>query len=691
MESVKEKYENAMPLCFYLDDENEDNIEYYTTFLKMLNKTEISQIEEIEKEQKRLAKEIPFKIKFKGNYLWQIYYSEISDTYFMIVPTEDTNYSTFFYLLKKKIENKKDEKIFVPVSLVDYEEEILKREEIRDLENYLWVFTKDYPLIYEVWDRNDNVSLNIVGEAEIYEKIKTLYKVSLANLKEANKFYKLLKALFILQTEIPHYYKFNININKYAELEFYYENINLKYEILPEFIMEQYLKSVSLKNKAMEDNETLDLKLKTLQNESEELEKEYIAKEKQITTFLECKKTFFGKVKYYFKFGKKAKEKDKKEENKKEFKEEKIKKEKKHKLKLQERNYTIYELEESFKELEQKEEENKNKIMDINALKLKNKNLKKKIENATNYIEEINKHKKSIFEFWKYSNKDAVATLDEGEEEEFNIKKMEKVFDFDDDFENFGISSDKNQRKKLTDAELDASFIATTNVLPLLNRINLKIAENKEISEELKRLKLSRENGEEDETEDFNIFGKIKQTSNRERTLGNKTHREDPRDKFEILEIKKESKGIELKRKLEMILKDIKRALKKSAINEDMYVYKVSREKLELNTIEDVSLNPEYELEHFLKNDKNGKKFYLYKIKIPKGTNYIAFTNIIFYDNKNMTLPIGMNLSMKILVDFSEVDIQEKKELSLNKLQFEDEENDFSKIIVKTIEVNELA
>ena len=214
MESVKEKYENAMPLCFYLDDENEDNIEYYTTFLKMLNKTEISQIEEIEKEQKRLAKEIPFKIKFKGNYLWQIYYSEISDTYFMIVPTEDTNYSTFFYLLKKKIENKKDEKIFVPVSLVDYEEEILKREEIRDLENYLWVFTKDYPLIYEVWDRNDNVSLNIVGEAEIYEKIKTLYKVSLASLKEANKFYKLLKALFILQTEIPHYYKFNININK---------------------------------------------------------------------------------------------------------------------------------------------------------------------------------------------------------------------------------------------------------------------------------------------------------------------------------------------------------------------------------------------------------------------------------------------------------------------------------------------
>ena len=32
------------------------------------------------------------------------------------------------------------------------------------------------------------------------------------------------------------------------------------------------------------------------------------SKEKQISTFLECKKTFFGKVKYFFKYsGKKAK------------------------------------------------------------------------------------------------------------------------------------------------------------------------------------------------------------------------------------------------------------------------------------------------------------------------------------------------------------------------------------------------
>lgn len=118
--------------------------------LKYVNKVSIPQIEENRRRTKKcFQKEIPFKLKFTGNYLWQIYYSEISNKYFMIVPIEDTDYSTFFYVLKKKIENKKNEKIFVPISLVDYEGEILKKEEIKDLENYLWLIYKR--LSYNIW------------------------------------------------------------------------------------------------------------------------------------------------------------------------------------------------------------------------------------------------------------------------------------------------------------------------------------------------------------------------------------------------------------------------------------------------------------------------------------------------------------------------------------------------------------
>ena len=59
--------------------------------------------------------------------------------------------------------------------------------------------------------------------------------------------------------------------------------------------------------------------------------------------------------------------------------------------------------------------------MDIIALKLKNEKLVKKIENATAFIEEIDSHKKSIFEFWKYSNKDEVQALEEGDEQPINV------------------------------------------------------------------------------------------------------------------------------------------------------------------------------------------------------------------------------------------------------------------------------
>ena len=115
IDSIKEKYEKAEPLYLYLDNTNEENIVRHTKFLEMLNKVTIRHIEEVEEEQKKLSKMLPFRVKYTGNYLWQIYYSEISNKFFMIVPTEDLDYSTFFYLLKKKIENNKNDKIFVPI------------------------------------------------------------------------------------------------------------------------------------------------------------------------------------------------------------------------------------------------------------------------------------------------------------------------------------------------------------------------------------------------------------------------------------------------------------------------------------------------------------------------------------------------------------------------------------------------
>ena len=85
---LKEKYAKAMPLIKYnLPAENEEDIEKYTTFLRMLDKISIPDIENIVNIQKELDKKEPFRVKYNKDHLWQIYYSETTGMYFMLVCT----------------------------------------------------------------------------------------------------------------------------------------------------------------------------------------------------------------------------------------------------------------------------------------------------------------------------------------------------------------------------------------------------------------------------------------------------------------------------------------------------------------------------------------------------------------------------------------------------------------------------
>ena len=693
LDSLSERYDKASPLYMYLDSKQEENAEKYVTFLKMLKKIEISDVEKIEKEQEKLAKEIPFKVKYNGNYLWQIYYSESTDRYFMLVPTEDSDYSAFFYLLKKKIENKRNEKVFVPISYLDYSENILKKSEIKDLENYLWLFTKDYPSIYEVFDQNNKNTLQIIGETKVYGRIRTLYKMVFDSSKEANKFFKLLKALFILQIGLPHYYNFTTSINENGEIELYLDDEIIKYEELPKFVSIQYKKSVELKISTEKEIITLNEKLNTLKKESIQLEKEYLEKEKMISTFLECKKSFFGKVKYFFTSGKKSKKTKKNDEkisveDKLENNENSIDKN----IEIEEKNHTLDELIMSFKELELVENKKKNAVQDINALKLKNKNLKKKIENASSYINEINKHKKSIFEFWKYSNKDQVASLEEGEQEEVNISKIEKIFDYDNDFETFGEKVDKNQRLKFTDSELEACYIATTDLFGFIKRIhdkeNIELSEYSEVLKEFKEQKTDEFDQENDEA--FDIFGSDSSKFDKERKIGNKTHRENPRNQYKILGIKKGMKVLELKKVFTDFDKEIKKALKKNCLDEDLYVYCVSNNKIDFKGLQITSLNEEKNLNNYRKSLKDNDTINIYRIKLPTKSNFVAFTNIIMYNNRNMTLPLGMHESDKVLIDCDELNINQVNSKEINIEYLENEKDDFSKTINRKINIFEL-
>ena len=137
LDELEERYRLASPLFTYMKPETDEDIEKYAYFLKMINQTKISDIENIEKEQKEFEKEIPFDVKFADNFKWQVFYSDYADKYFMLASTKETDNSPMFYLLKRKIEenksrSKKEGTIFIPISNEEYTGKVLKRSEIED-------------------------------------------------------------------------------------------------------------------------------------------------------------------------------------------------------------------------------------------------------------------------------------------------------------------------------------------------------------------------------------------------------------------------------------------------------------------------------------------------------------------------------------------------------------------------------
>ena len=688
LEDIKEKYAKAEPLAIYLDSKSEENEEEHTTFLRMLKEVKIEDIEKIEQEQQIINKKIPFKVRYSGNYLWQIYYSEASDKYFMIVPTEDKDYSTFFYVLKKQIEKKKAGKVFVPICNSDYSRELLNKTEIQSLENYLWTFTKDWPSIYEVYDKNEKISLQIVGETEVYGKIKSEYKVKLSNKIEATKFFKLAKALFILQSELPNYYKFTTQISKEGSLEFYYNNEIMEYDDLSDWLNDQYKKMLEIEKKASKENDEAQRNFKKLKIQAQDLEVEYLSKEKQISTYLECKKTFFGKVKYFFKYsGKKAKNKSENIDDLSDIAE-RTKTEVEEKLKKQ---YTLDELLEKGKKVYEQETNLKNTKMYIKPIKRKNLKEMKKIENATAYINEIDSHKKSIFEFWKYSNKDEIQALEEAEEEKIHIKPHTKIFDYEEDFQEFGETIDQIQRKVLTKEELDSIYLVTTNQIEVMNKLKTYSITTKELEEYLKEIKRDLQE-EKDITEEevVDIFGGLAEDTRKITKLANKSHREQPKNKYSILRISKSLKTVEYKAELSDAISTIEEAINKIELDQELSAYKwlPEEENIDTNELNVFNLDAEKEIEEALKKSDTGK-VNLYKMNFAKGVKAIAFSNCVYYDNQNKTLPTGMDKDTKILAKILDTDItlQNKKVIRIGML--EDEKDDATKLIIKTINLLE--
>lgn len=706
---IKQRYKLSSPICEYLDSEKEENIEKFAKFIKLVTTIDKDRIEEIAKEQEELNDKIPFEVKYPNNFIWQIYYSDYAKKYFMLVATEEQDNNALFYLLKEQIANvraRKPRYIFVPISHMEYTGEFLSKSEIDDIENYLWYFTKEWPNIYEVFDKDDNMFIKIVGETNIYEKMRTTYSITLDTKEKAVELYKLLKAMFILATGAREEYNFVTKLNSDGEIEFWQNNTKIEYDKLSEYIKLEYLDKIDRLKYEEKERKELKRKLAKFKIVIEDLTQEYLLRQKQIATFLECKKTFFGRVRYFFK-KKKKDEKIVKKPEKREQSEEK-KDETLEALYGLKEQYTIEDLINICTKLEEIKKENSNLTLDLKAIETKKEILSKKIDNADLYIKEIDKHKKSIFEFWKFTSKDEMQTLAEAEEEEESEKtKMKRYFDYDTDLENLGIKMDELQRRKLSKNETDAMF-AIKLVPNSFRELEEKEIDNEEVEdleeqEESKktRTKKKKETALEKDLQelqkeyqddieiinakDFDIFGGLVEDKTKIKAINNVKHREIEKDKYKVLNVNLDTDIEAYTLNIQSYLQLIKEALNKIVSPYDMSVYCLNTKK-SIEGMHIFDINPKNAIEKELRNKKS--KLILCKINIKENTPAVFYTNIMFYDNFNKTLPVGMNLSTEVLLDINKLNLKFVKEDSFY-VNYKVDEFDFNtkEIIVYEYEV----
>ena len=309
---------------------------------------------------------------------------------------------------------------------------------------------------------------------------------------------------------------------------------------------------------------------------------------------------------------------------------------------------------------EKGEKNYKNLNQDLKAQRLKLENLISKVKNATLYIEEIDKHKKSIFDFWKYSNKDERLSLEMGNDQEKSENKnvLKKSFNIESDFEDLGAKVDTIQRKKLSKEEMDSVFLANTEVLSMLNMLRRNNLDKDAIEETLEDLKEQFDNNRlYIDSETFDIFGNISNDT-AIKYIGNRSHRENEKSKFKILNINKKIDVFDFTEKLQSTISFIEGAIPKGKAEYDFSLYKVSQitEQIDEQAFEVYNLNEEKALEEY--EDDGEGALNLIKLNVKEGLPLLYYSNIIFYDNNNQTLPLGMDLSSSVLIDCKKLEFK---------------------------------
>ncbi len=679
-DKIRDKFKDALPIIEYIyfkefKDFDKIRLEY------LLKDYDNEKYDEIEKLQKELFEKEPFKITYEEDVFYEIYYLKEENRYVLMICTEDIVFKQIQYILQKKVEyylSKNEQYIYTGISNLEYSENFLYKEEIQELEDILWYFTKSWPITYELYNNEGEYSLEIVGNIEIYNGLTSIYRIKLKNKEKAAEYLKLAKALMTLEKDTNKYLKFTPIISEKEGLKFRYSGNDIVLKDIPDFLIINYVKLYEETMAYIDENMSKKLKLEILTGEKAKKEEKLNDLQNYITSFLDSKRTFFGKFRYFF--GKdplkqleqkeqqeereKKEQRDKKEKNKEELskieEERKEIEELKEKINLKRDFCTIEEYIFLYKEYEKQNKKLKFYLRDISVLEHIIENLDRNIRNGMEYIKEISIEKKSLIGFFKYTNKDKKDVIAKAESE-FKEEKMHKIFNYDLDFLKFAEDMDKEIRKSLDNNEISSVYLAINGMLKYMNKfreyqknddndVNMK-EYYQELELYLKDLKNKYVKIYGENAVDYDIFGNS-QNFKQTRYLGEKAFREEDRELYKEMKFKKNMVLDDLINIIKENLAKLEDAIDKTVVDMELDVYKIVNwtAKLKENNIEIYNFNINEEKINIGKEDKT---YNLYHLNIPNEANMVPLTNITFYTNNNKTLPLGMDVSTQVLLDMS--------------------------------------
>ena len=96
-DNIREKYVNAMPFGEFIRLSQQDT-DKSVQLLNVFQKISEANIRRIDIEQEKMQNRIPFQVHYNRSQLWQIYYSEETDRYFMLASLKEDTFDELFYL-----------------------------------------------------------------------------------------------------------------------------------------------------------------------------------------------------------------------------------------------------------------------------------------------------------------------------------------------------------------------------------------------------------------------------------------------------------------------------------------------------------------------------------------------------------------------------------------------------------------